>query len=127
MTKAEALHAFMSGFAWTAYPNQATIGADGKDPAFPYLVYEQNIGSIDDGPVAIVINLWDYSSNPQSVLNKTQEISDTIGLGGIYLHCDNGAILIQRGSPFSQAQTDQASEYIQGRYLQITAEYLTQD
>ena len=70
MTKAEALHAFMSGFTWTAYPNQATIGADGKDPAFPYLVYEQNIGSIDDGPIAIVINLWDYSRQSSDRLKQ---------------------------------------------------------
>lgn len=127
MTKPEALHAFMSGFGWTAYPNQATQGADGKDPAFPYLVYEQNIGSIEDGPIPIVINLWDYSGTPQTVLDKAQDISDKISLGGIFIPCDGGAIHIQRGTPFSQAQTDQASQYIQGRYLQITAEYFTEN
>ena len=44
MTKAEALHSFMSSFGLTAYPNEAETSA-----AFPYLVYEQVLGAFDDG------------------------------------------------------------------------------
>lgn len=125
MTKAEALHAFMSSFDWTAYPNQAVPDADGKDPAFPYLVYEQNIGSIDNGQISTVINLWDYSTSTLSVLNKTEEINNKIGLGGIYVPYDGGAINIQRSDPAPQGQTDQADVNIRGMYITITLEYLS--
>lgn len=122
MTKAEALHAFMSSFGWTAFPNQAL-----PDTAFPYLVYEQNIGTIDSGAVPIVINLWDYSTSPMSVLNKADEIWTSIGLGGIYQPFDGGAINIQRSEPAPQAQTDRADVNIRGMFITITAEYLSPD
>lgn len=121
MTKAAALYAFFSGFGLPAFPSTAEA-----DTAFPYLVYEPNIGSIDDGSIPIVVNLWYYGKSEIDINAKVQEISTTIG-GGVYIPCEGGAVLIQRGTPFSQAQTDQADDNIKGRYLQITADYLTQD
>ena len=53
MTKAAALYAFFSGFGLPAYPTAAEA-----DTAFPYLVYEPNIGSIEDGSIPIAVNLW---------------------------------------------------------------------
>lgn len=122
MTKAAALYDFWASFGWTTFATQAEAGT-----AFPYLVYEPNIGAIDDGPVPIDVNLWDYGQSETTINAKTQEIADKISLGGIYIPCDGGAILIQRASPFSQKMTDQASDYIRGRLLHVTAEYLTQD
>lgn len=121
MTKAAALHSFFSGFGLKAFPTQAE-----PDTAFPYLVYEPNIGSIEDGAIPIVINLWYYGDAETPINAKVQEISTTIS-GGVYVPFDGGAILIQRGSPFSQTQTDQADDKIKGRYIQLTAEYLSQD
>lgn len=122
MTKAEALHAFMSSFGITAYPNEAETGA-----AFPYLVYEQVLGSIDDGSMPLVVNLWYYGDSLLPIVNKTEEISKAIGLGGVYVPCDGGALLIQRGSPFSQPQTDAADNKIKGRYINVTVDFLTQN
>lgn len=122
MTKAAALFNFFSGFGLSAFPTQAE-----PDTAFPYLVYEPNIGSIDDGPLPIVVNLWYYGDEETPINAKVQEISKKIGMGGMFVPCDGGAILIQRGSPFSQPQSDQADDNIKGRYLQLTAEYFTQD
>ena len=42
MTKAAALYSFFSGFGVSAFPTQAEPGT-----AFPYLVYEPNIGNWD--------------------------------------------------------------------------------
>ena len=122
MTKAAALYSFFSSFSWPAFATQAEA-----DTAFPYLVYEPNIGAIDDGPIAIAVNLWDYGGSENNVNAKAQEISDTIGLGGVVVPGDGGAILIQRSTPFPQKITDQADDNIRGRYLQITAEYLTEN
>lgn len=122
MTKAEALHLFMSSFGLTAYPNEAETGA-----AFPYLVYEQVLGSIDDGSMPLVVNLWYYGDSLLPIVNKTEEISKAIGIGGVYVPCDGGALLIQRGSPFSQPQTDAADNKIKGRYINVTVDFLTQN
>lgn len=122
MTKAEALHAFMSSFGITAYPNEAETGT-----AFPYLVYEQVLGSIDDGSMPLVVNLWYYGDSLLPIVNKTEEISKAIGMGGVYVPCDGGALLIQRGSPFSQPQTDAADNKIKGRYINVTVDFLTQN
>lgn len=122
MTKASALYAFFSGFGIPAYPTEAEVGA-----VLPYLVYEPNIGAYDDGDVDIVVNLW-YPGRGETAINaKVQEISAALGMGGVYLPCDGGAVYLQRGTPFSQPQTDQADSNINGRYIQITAMYLTQD
>lgn len=121
MTKAEALHSFMSSFGLTAYPNEAETGA-----AFPYLVYEQMLGAFDDGSMPLVVNLWYYGDSYLPIVRKAQDISEQIG-GGVFVECDGGAILIQRGSPFSQPQSDAADDRIKGRYINLTAEYLTQD
>lgn len=122
MTKAAALYAFFSGFGIPAYPTEAEAGA-----TFPYLVYEPNIGAYDDDNIAIVANLWYYGQGETAINAKVQEISAALGMGGVYLPCDGGAVYLQRGKPFSQPQTDQADSNIKGRYIQITAMYLTQD
>lgn len=122
MTKAEALHSFMSGFGLKAYANQAEDNA-----AFPYLVYEQTLGSFDDGALPIIINLWYYGDSIKEIIGKTQEISETIGYGGLFIPYDGGAIMIRRDTPFSQGQTDAADSKIKGRFIKITAEYLSQN
>lgn len=119
MTKTAALYNFFSGFGLEAFPTQAE-----PNTAFPYLVYEPNTGCLDDGEIPIIVNLWYYGDNEKNINAKVQELSTAIG-GGVYVPCDGGAILIRRGSPFSQAQTDQADDKIKGRYIQLTAEYLT--
>lgn len=122
MTKAAALYSFFSGFGLKAFPTQAE-----ENTAFPYLVYEPNIGSFDDGPIPLTVNLWYYGTEEAPINAKVQEISKAIGMGGVYVPYDEGAILIQRATPFSQPQTDQADDKIKGRYIQLTAEYLSQD
>ena len=122
MTKAEALHSFISSFGLTAYPNEAETGA-----AFPYLAYEQVLGAFDDGSMPLVVNLWYYGDSYRPIVEKTQEISDAIGLGGVYVPCDGGALLIARGTPFSQPQTDAADNKIKGRYINLTVDFLTQN
>lgn len=121
MTKAAALHSFFSGFGLQAFPTQAE-----PDTAFPYLVYEPNIGCFEDGEIPITVNLWYYGDAEAPINAKVQELSTAIG-GGVYVACDGGAVLIQRGTPFSQTQTDQADDKIKGRYIQVTAYYLTND
>ena len=97
MTKDKALHAWFLQFL-TAYPASSVP----DDAVFPWLTYELITGAWDSG-----------------------EISDAIGLGGVFVPCDDGAIWIKRGSPWCQNVRDDSDANIKRRYLNITVEYIT--
>jgi len=56
---------------------------------------------------------------------KAQEIADAIGMGGVFVSCDEGAIWLKRGTPWCQAIKDDTEPNIKRRYLNITAEFIT--
>jgi hypothetical protein len=58
---------------------------------------------------------------------KAEEISQTIGRGGIFLKCDGGSIWLKRGTPFAQNMGDDSDNLIKRKYLNITAEFFTAD
>lgn len=122
MTKAAALQAFFSSFGVTAYPVE-----DVPDSAtFPWLTYELITGSWGE-QAALTVNLWYYDENNTTINAKAQQISAAIGAGGKLVTCDGGAIWIKRGSPWCQSLRDPNDPKIKRRYINVTAEYLTQD
>lgn len=121
MTKAAALQSFFGGFGIPAYPNTSVP----DDAAFPWLSYELVTGSFDSGEVSITVNLWYYTESEAIPNAKAQEMSDKIGMGGVMLPCDDGAIWIKRGSPWCQSIRDDVDPIIKRRYINITAEYMT--
>lgn len=126
MTKAAALHAFFSGFGIPAYA-ESTVP---QDVTFPWLTYQLATDAWDGGEggqVSLTVNLWYYSTKMAEANAKAQEISEAIGLGGILVECDGGVIWIKRGSPFCQALKDESDDNIKRRYINITAEFLTEN
>lgn len=116
-TKDAALHGFFSGFGLTAYVN-TNVPEDAK---FPYLTYTPVFDSWGN-QVSIGVNLW-YNTTSETVPNsKAQEISDALP---VYVKCDGGAVLIDRGSPFCQSMADDSNQNIKRRYINMTAEYIT--
>lgn len=132
MTKAAALLSFFNSFGIPAYPDTAVpsyedLVADGTiqegESQFPYLTYTAVFDSWGN-PVALTVNLW-YRTEDEAPPNaKAQEIAVAIG-SGKYIPCDDGAILLTRGSPWCQSLTDDTDVRIKRRYLNVTAEYLT--
>lgn len=119
MTKAAALQSFFSRFL-TAYPVTSVPDC----AAFPYLTYEPTIGAWGD-QTGITVNLWYYTTSETDPNAKAAQMSESIGMGGILLPCDGGAIWIKRGSPWCQNIRDDADPMIKRRYINVTAEYLT--
>lgn len=118
MTKEEALYRFFSRFGITAYPSNAVP----EDTVFPWLTYTTPIGY--DGAVSAEVNLW-YHTESEAVPNrKAEEIANVIGLGGVLVAYDDGAIWIKRGNPWSVALTDATSASIKRRQLNVIYEYL---
>lgn len=120
MTKDKALHAWFSQFL-TAYPTSSVP----DDAVFPWLTYELITGAWDSGEIGLTVNLWHYTTQEAEPNAKAQEISDAIGLGGVFVPCDDGAIWIKRGSPWCQNVRDDSDANIKRRYLNVTIEYIT--
>lgn len=121
-TKAAAVHAFLSSFGIPAYA--ATSVPDDAD--FPYLTYYLVDGAWGDEEQAMQVDLWYYGSSEAPANAKVQEVSQAVGLGGVLLPCDGGAIWVKRGSPFAQTVADgSGDDSIKRRYINLDVEYET--
>ena len=120
MTKGAALQAFFSQFM-DAYAASAVP----EDVTFPYLTYELITSAWDGGEVGLTVNLWFYTTSEAVPNAKAQEIADAIGMGGMLVPYDGGAMWIKRGSPWCQNLQDDTGKNIKRRYINVTAEYLT--
>ena len=121
MTKEQALHKFFNSFDIDGYKNTHVP----DDPAFPYLTYDTPISSLEEDPVSITVHLYDYTDSEAKLDAKAEEIRQRIGMGGILLNCDGGAIWLKWGVPWCQSLVDETNSNIKRRYVNITAEYLT--
>ena len=119
MTKAAALNKFFTRFGMTAYPTSAVP----EDVIFPYLTYEVATGDIHSGDITIVVNLWFYTQSEKIPNDKVEQIAEAIGLGGITIPYDGGAIWIKKGSPFSQSLNDENNNTVKRRLINLTIEY----
>lgn len=128
MTKDKALYAFFSGFGLTAYPDNAVLNENGEpDVILPYLTYTPVFDAWGGEPVSLTVNLW-YRTESEAIPNaKAQEIAKAIGRDGVNVPCDGGTIWIKRGSPFSQNLADEVDPAIKRRYINVTAQYNTED
>lgn len=123
MTKEAALKQFFSGFGISAYPSTAVP----NDVVFPYLTYEVITDTWEGGEIGLTVNLWYFTTQEGPPNAKARELSEAIGMGGKLLPCDGGYIWLKRGTPWCQSLSDETSPTIKRRYLNVTAEYLTEN
>ena len=120
MTKDKALHTWLSQFL-SAYP--ASNVPD--DAGFPRLTYDFVNGAWDSGEIGLPVNIWYYTEGEAVPNAKAQEIADAIGMGGVFVPYDGGAMWVKRGSPWCQNIADESDKNIKRRYINITVEYLS--
>lgn len=118
MTQTEALYKFFSSFGIPAYPANSVP----ETTKYPWLTYEAKTGFWGDS-VSCAVNIYYHTESERLPNAKAQEIADEIGLGGIQLHCDTGAIWVKRGTPWSVpiAEEDSATKH---RQLMTILEFL---
>jgi hypothetical protein len=121
MTKEQALHNFFNSFGIKGYRNTSVP----DDVIFPYLTYDVLISSWEEDPVSLTVHLYDYTESEAKVDAKAEQIRKAIGMGGVLLNCDGGAIWLKWGVPWCQSLVDDTDKTIKRRYINITAEYLT--
>lgn len=120
MTKEATINSFWSSFGLTAYEENSAP----TEASFPYLTYQLVVDSFDN-EVSMTASLWDNSTSWAYLTVKSNEISQTIGRGGIFLDCDGGSIWIKKGVPFIQNMSDPSNTNIKRKLINITVEYLT--
>ncbi len=123
MTKEAALHSFFNIFGIPGYPASAVP----DDAVFPWLTYELITSAWDGGEVGLTVNIWYHTTDEAQPNAKARELSELLGLGGAVLPCDGGYIWLKRGSPWCQNLTDETDKAIKRRYINISAEYLTEN
>ena len=123
MTKEAALYSFWSMFGLPAYEENAVpTGEDGSE--FPYITYQVVTGSFGND-VALAGSVWYRSTSWKEANAKAQEISNVLSSGGVTLACDGGIIWLRRGVPFAQSMGDDSDDLIKRKYINITAEFIT--
>lgn len=122
MTKEQALTKFWESFGLTAYDENSVPSGENK-PTYPYITYNVVTGSFGSD-LALTASLWYKSSSWEAITTKADEISRAIGLGGVILTYDDGAIWIKRGDSFAQRMND-PNDSIRRIYLNIIAEYIS--
>lgn len=120
MTKAAAIYKFWSGFGLTAYEENTVP----TDASFPYVTYQLVTDSFDR-EIPLTASLWYRSESWTGINAKTEEISQKISRGGKIISCDGGAIWLKRGQPFAQNMGDDSDDLIKRKYINIVAEYIT--
>ena len=124
MTKAAALYQLFSGFGLEAWEENSVYALE-SPPEFPYLTYEMRTDAFGDYDTAITFSIWYRSTSWAAANAKAEEISAAIGRGGTIIHCDDGYLLIMRGSPFAQSLGDPSDDMIKRKLFNITVRFYT--
>ena len=120
MDKAQAIHAFWSGFGLPAY-DQNTVPDTAE---MPYITYSVATGALDD-IIAINGSLWYHSLSWAEISRKADEISRAVSNNGLcIIPVDDGYVWIKRGSPFAQRMED-VDGTIRRIYINLGVEFLT--
>ena len=106
MTIEQAIHNFWSSFGLIAY-DENSVPDNAK---LPYITYSVNIGDITSGPVTTQASLWYRSMSWKELTEKSEEIRNHLGIGGVMIEHDDGAIWIKRGNTFAQRSAAGSSE-----------------
>lgn len=125
MTKQEAIHAFWSSFGLTAY-EETSVPTGTNAPKFPYITYSVSTDSIGNY-VGLSASLWYYSKSWKTPATKADEISEAIGKNGQTLDFSSGTLWIRRGSPFAQNMSDDSSDMVRRVYLNVIAEFISEN
>lgn len=119
MNKYEVIHSFWNSFGIPAY-EENTIP---KAAALPYITYELQTDNFEGNQVALSAHIWDKSNSWKYLNGKTEEIAEA--LKNARLKCDSGYIMLYAGSPFSNNSVSELDSTVKGKYLNITADFIT--
>ena len=123
MTVDAVIQSFFESFGLPAFPATSVPTSGDEKPTFPYLTYIAPTDS-DFGRIAVSASLYYRTENWTGINAKVREISEAIGTKMV-LPCDNGAIIVRKGSPFAQPMGDDSDNMIKRKVLAFEFLYVT--
>ena len=90
MTIEQAIHKFWSSFDWPAY-DENTVP---DDATLPYITYSVIIGDYGSS-ITMSASLWYRSMSWKEITEKSEEIRNYLGMGGVMIEHDDGALWIK--------------------------------
>ena len=127
MNKAQALHAFWSGFDIPAIDEQSSYDEQTMQKlgiGYPYITYEAAVGDFDE-PLSLGADLYYRSDSWAQIEEKAAQIANLIGYGGKIVRYDGGAIWIKRGDPPYRRMAADNPYSIRRIHININAEFLS--
>lgn len=121
MDKEQALQNFWSSFGIPAY-DEYTVP---DDATMPYITYSVATGSLDN-MVGLTATIWYKSTSWREITRLKNRIAESIGVGGKRIKLDNGYAWLCRGNTFAQ-RIPSTDDRVRAYYLQLNAEFLTED
>ena len=121
MDKSQSIDSFWSSFNIPAYDEYTTP----DKASLPYLTYEMASDDFYGGNVALTGNLWYKGKSWKEISEKADEIASYIGLGGVIVETDGGAIWIKKGTPFARRMEEPTNDNIRRIVLNIMVEFIT--
>lgn len=118
MDKVQAINDFWNSFGLKAY--DATSVPD--ETSMPYITYELPIDTFGQR-LSASAKIWYRSSSWREIQLKEQQIANCIGRGGRMLHYDDGAVWIQRGTPWALRLSGESDEYVRCISLNVEIEF----
>lgn len=125
MDKYAAVQTFLNNFL-PAYEENAIFSAP-VAPAYPYITYESITDSFGDSDTAMTFSTWYREYSWTNAVTKTKQISAVLGREGKMLECDEGYVLVMRGSPFSTRMGDESDDLIKRTFFNLTVRFYTND
>lgn len=125
MNRYAALHSFYASFGLKAY-EENTVPSGENAPDYPYLTYNVVTDSFGKD-VPLSLSLWYRETSLKNINAKVEEISAKIGTTGVFIKSDDGGIWLRRGTPFAQNMSDPEDSMIIRKYINLVAEYITND
>lgn len=121
MNSQAALNTFWNGFGWKAY-EENTVPDNLFATSDHYITYSSADAGFDE-PVMLTGSLWQRSTSWSDTVLKAQQIMNYIGMGGVIISTDEGAIWIKRGRPFAQRMSDE-DPAVRRIYINIEVEFI---
>ena len=115
MTKNAAIQSFFESFDLPAYPASSVPTSGDEKPDFPYITY---IVSTDQGieRVGATASVYYRTESWTGINAKVDEISQAVG-AGLILQCDEGGIIIRKGTPWAQPMGDDSDSMVKRKIL----------
>lgn len=115
MTKNAAIQSFFESFDLPAYPSISVPTSGDEMPSFPYITYLVNTDQAVERTSAMA-NIWYRSESWTGANAKVDEISQAVGMG-VTLECDEGGIIVRKGTPWAQPMGDDSDNMIKRKIL----------